>query len=98
MKYKYTDLVCLECGNVVTINRSLGRQKSVGHIKDMFCPYCNKNVKFFEVKDISIFKIECYNKKYLSEDELFVINLLNEREKNNEKRTFGVHKKILVKR
>lgn len=93
--YKSTDLVCLDCGSVVTINRKLNRQKNVGHIKDMYCPYCNKEVKFFEVKDVSIFKWDCLTKNSLTEEEFLVMSLLEKREEKNEQSECRIYKKIL---
>ena len=98
VQYKNTDLVCLECGYVATIPRKISKQKRIGHIKDMFCPFCNKEVKFFEVKDISIFKEICRYEEDLTKEELFVMNLLKEREERNERTKLGIPKKILTKK
>lgn len=95
---KSTDLVCLQCGNIMTISRKEKKQKKVGHIKDMYCPYCKDKVKFFEVKDISIFKWICENNDKLTKEEQFVMNLLKEREELNDKSESGILKKVLTKK
>ena len=40
---------CKYCGNKVTVPRQLGRLRGVGHIKDMWCPFCKENSKFIEI-------------------------------------------------
>ena len=55
LKYNYSDLVCLNCGNIVTIQRKVGNARPVGHIKDLYCYKCQKLTKQYEVKDVSIF-------------------------------------------
>lgn len=82
----------------MTISRKEQKQKKVGHIKDMYCPYCKEMVKFFEVKDIGIFKWRCANADELTQEELFVMNLLKEREESNDKQEFGVPKKVLTRK
>ena len=98
IRYKATDLVCLECGNVMTIYRNILKQKKVGNIKDMYCPYCNDLMKFFEVRDVSAFKWQCETAEKLTEEELFVMNLLKEREERNDKSELGIPKKILTRK
>ena len=98
IQYKSTDLVCLICGNVMTINRKLSRQKNIGHIKNMYCPFCKEVVKFFEVKDVSSFIWRCMMSDSLTESEVFVINLLKEREERNEQKECGVYQKILTRK
>lgn len=41
-------LKCSNCGEFVLIPRRVGRQKKGGHIKDMWCPYCQTETKFIE--------------------------------------------------
>ena len=65
-----TDLICSECGNVMTIARKECKRRSKYHIKDMFCVYCNKISKFIEVHDVDIYKkeLEFKNEKNYSEE------------------------------
>ena len=82
----------------MTIQRKKLKQKKVGHIKDMYCPFCKDLVKFFEVRDVSSFKWQCQNAYELTEQEQLVFNFLKEREENNGKQECGVYKKILTKK
>lgn len=45
-----TNLKCGNCERTMMIPRRIGRQKQKGHIKDMWCPYCNTMSKFVEYK------------------------------------------------
>ena len=40
--------VCPECGLEFPIPRYHGKQRERGHIKDLYCPTCNKVQKFRE--------------------------------------------------
>lgn len=42
---------CPECGNVIPIPRKKNRVRENGHIKDLFCPWCNKVQKMIEYKE-----------------------------------------------
>lgn len=82
-----TELICPHCGEIVSIQRRKHRTKTIGHIKDMYCPYCKKDRKFIEIRD----KDECYYrllyKENLTDVEKLVFELLEKRrEKNN---TYG---------
>lgn len=82
-----TELICPHCGEIVAIQRNKYRAKSIGHIKDMYCPYCKEYRKFIEIRD----KDECYYtllyKEELTDVEKLVFELLEKRrEKNN---TYG---------
>ena len=43
-----SSLKCRECGGTFPIMRQRGHMREKGHIKDMWCPYCKKEVKFVE--------------------------------------------------
>ena len=96
--YKRTDLVCLECGYVFSINRIYGHQKKLGHIKDLYCPCCQYTTKFYEVKDIDIFKYICENSDFLNSEQIEIMNLLKKREVEDEQSELGIHKKVFKKR
>lgn len=78
-----SDLVCLNCGNVITIPRKQGREKY--HIKDMYCNNCMKPTQFIEMKDVSIFKKEIEFANYVSEKDQYIYDLIcnNENQKND---------------
>lgn len=41
-------LKCSECGGKFPVIRQRGRKRGIGHIKDLWCPYCKKETKFVE--------------------------------------------------
>ena len=95
-----TDLVCLNCGNVSTIQRKIGRTKCVGHIKNLYCDKCRDVQSFYEVRDVSIFIWECMNTdiKNLNDVERVVFNFLMKREDNYGEERNTVYKKIFTRR
>ena len=40
---------CPVCGGVRIATKKDNRRTSNGHIKDMFCPYCNDTRKFIQI-------------------------------------------------
>ena len=58
-----TQLVCMNCGNLVMIQRKIRGLKKVGHIKHLYCYKCDSIQKHYEVRDASSFLWKCYNKK-----------------------------------
>ena len=69
-RFKPSDLVCLDCGNVASIMRGSGRYRPKGHIKDLWCYKCQKVTKHYEVHDISKFMYE-YNSDVLDEKKVY---------------------------
>jgi len=51
IKTVITWLRCEECGSLFPISRHAGRQRKVGHIKDLWCVKCKKTTKHIEIKD-----------------------------------------------
>ena len=49
-KFEIVDFVCPECGNKFPIPRPNNKRREKGHIKDLWCPFCEKVVKMKEVK------------------------------------------------
>ena len=39
---------CKYCGNEFTIPRQVSKMRGVGHIKDIWCPWCKEKRKFVE--------------------------------------------------
>ena len=97
--FKDTQLVCMNCGNVVTLQRKLGRFKRVGHIKHLYCYKCDSVKEHYEVRDVSIFIWECSGKGILNLDSntKLVFDFLMKREDDNERETCRVYKKMLTK-
>ena len=85
-----TDLVCMNCGNIVSIMRKTSRLKEVSHIKDLWCYKCLDVTKHFEVVDVSKFLWRDTNDSM----ELYVKGLLKNGKNEESNRVF---KKILKK-
>lgn len=49
-QYEITEFICPQCGNKFPLPRPSGRKREKGHIKDLWCPFCQEKVKFKEVK------------------------------------------------
>ena len=52
-KQRFMDLslfICPECGKSIPLMRNHGNHRKKGHIKDLYCPYCNKDQKFKEIR------------------------------------------------
>ena len=93
-----TELVCLECGNVMSIYRKAFKQKIVGHIKTMYCPCCTKVTNFYEVRDVSIFFYKYYGRDQIDKNTKRVLEFLLEREGKDGTKTFGVYQKKLTRK
>lgn len=77
---QYTDLVCLCCGNVASIQRGMSKLKSNGHIKDLWCYNCQDITKHYEVNDISKFMFD-YGSKNGIEKKVYDL-VISRREKS----------------
>ena len=101
-KYKYvkTDLVCLDCGNVFTIQRHILSQRTVGHIKDLYCPMCKDYTNYYEVRDVNAFKWEYsfIDKELIDNDTKKVLGFLNQKEVNGNAGENRVFKKVLTRK
>lgn len=42
--------ICPECGGKFPLPRRQSKKREKGHIKDLYCPYCNKVVKTMEIR------------------------------------------------
>ena len=40
---------CCSCNGMTTVPRQKGRLRGVGHLKDMWCPFCGEEKKFVEI-------------------------------------------------
>ena len=89
---KWTDLMCPECGNIQVIYRFYYHHKKAFHIKDMWCPICQKEVKFIELKDRDILYFRLLYKEDKSELEQFVFNNLESRRNSEKVKQLGIRK------
>ena len=73
------DMLCSMCGEIYIIQRLEGRQRELGHIKDLWCPNCMRDRKFIEIKDRDI----CYYKLMYKDNktnlEEYIFELLQRR-------------------
>ena len=56
--FDLSNLVCLECGNIFTIPRRRRKHRCDGHIKDLWCPFCKRVNKHYEIQNIDSFFIQ----------------------------------------
>ena len=49
-KFEISHFVCLECGHEFPLPRPKARRREKGHIKDLYCPFCKKEVKTKEIR------------------------------------------------
>ncbi len=48
-----SNMYCTQCGNKnIPVPRNKGKEREPGHLKKMYCIYCNKKTNMVEVKDI----------------------------------------------
>ena len=47
--YVTSNFICGECGSIVPLPRNHGRQREYGHVKDIWCPGCKREMKFREI-------------------------------------------------
>lgn len=46
-----SDFYCTECGRKgLPVQRKMGREREPGHLKNLYCLYCGKNVNMVEIK------------------------------------------------
>ena len=72
-----SDLICSECGNIMSIPRYKNDRRERFHIKDMYCFNCNKITKYIEIGDIDIYKKKLEFKDKFTEQEQLVYDLLS---------------------
>ena len=71
------EIICTQCGNISTIQRSTSKKKEIGSTKSSWCIHCKKETINFVIID----KVLAYNylneRIELSEREKFILDLLN---------------------
>lgn len=90
---EFTDLVCLECGNVFIIMRKGCCLKKVSHLKNLWCYKCKKVTNHYEVRDIDKFMLLEVD----DEEKLFVKDLVRDGKVEDQRKSNKVLKKILEK-
>lgn len=79
-----SDLICTMCGKVITIQRSKGKLYKSGHIKDLWCPNCKRDRKFYELKDADTYYYKILYKQNRTKEEEYIFNLLDKRKEDLE--------------
>lgn len=72
----FSDFICLDCGNIMTLQRKLNHNRKKFHIKDMYCYKCMKITKFAELRDAKYYFKELEFKDNLTLEEQFIYNLI----------------------
>lgn len=49
--YSISYFICPECKRTFPIPRPKSIKRNKGHIKDLYCVYCNKTVKTIEIRN-----------------------------------------------
>lgn len=56
---------CVECGNEgIPIIRTAGQQREAGHLKKLFCLYCNKETNHAEVRPYGGYELEDFREEF----------------------------------
>lgn len=50
-KYEISKCICPECGKQFPIPRIKGNRREKGHVKNLWCPFCQKTVKMVEIRE-----------------------------------------------
>lgn len=77
MATSISDLICCECGNIMSISRKNGSRREKYHIKDMYCINCDKTTKFIEVLNYDLCKKELEYKDEKTISDEIVFNIIN---------------------
>ena len=48
--------ICPECNNSFPLPRRKNKERERGHIKDLYCPFCNKVQKTMEIRNTDFYK------------------------------------------
>lgn len=48
--YDISRFLCPDCGNIIPLPRKTKKERESGHIKDLYCPWCDKIQKTIEYK------------------------------------------------
>ena len=48
--FDISQFLCPDCGHVIPLPRKTRKERKAGHIKDIYCPFCDKVQKTIEYK------------------------------------------------
>ena len=49
--FTISNLICPSCGSSFPIPRLRSNARERGHIKDIYCPFCNRTEKMLEIRE-----------------------------------------------
>jgi len=87
-----TDLMCSKCGEIQVIYRHFKKHKKPFHIKDMWCPNCQTDSKFIELKDRDILYFRLLDKEEKTELEQLVFDNLESRRNGGKVKQLAIRK------
>ena len=65
MKFNQSDFYCTCCGKKgLPVQRRKGQEREKGHLKRLFCIYCNKEVNHVEIKSDGRYTLEDFKIEY----------------------------------
>jgi len=65
MNMSQSRFFCTECGKEgVPIMRKMGQQRESGHLKKLYCIYCQKEVNHVEIKELGNYTLEDFKKEF----------------------------------
>lgn len=65
MAVEISDMYCTECGRKsIPIPRRTGKFKEPGHLKKIYCIYCNKEVNHVEVRPFGKYNLEDFKVEF----------------------------------
>lgn len=54
--YTISNFICPECGGILPLPRMKKSRREKGHMKNIFCPYCQKEQTFQETRNDEFYK------------------------------------------
>jgi len=55
-KFEVSYFKCPECEKLFPLPRPRSKRREKGHVKDLWCPFCKKEVKTIEYRDMDVYK------------------------------------------
>ena len=60
-----SDFYCTRCGNKgIPVFRTAGKEKEPGHLKKLFCLYCQEEVNMVEIRSVGKYHLEDFWMEY----------------------------------
>lgn len=65
MKYTKSRFFCTKCGREgLEVTRKKGQQREPGHLKKLYCIYCQEEVNHAEIREIGGYSIDDFKQEY----------------------------------